>query len=51
MPGWLALLHNGTTLGVLVDSIAGVNLKTGRLEAFEDKLETLKVAYRGGRAD
>lgn len=39
------------TLGVLVNSIAGVNLKTGRLEAFEDKLETLKVAYRGGRAD
>ena len=39
------------TLGVLVNSIAGVSLNTGCLEAFKDKLETLKVAYRGGRAD
>ncbi len=50
-PVWSALLHNGMTLGVLVDSIARVSLKTGPIEAFEDKLETLKVAYRGGRVD
>jgi cation-transporting P-type ATPase C len=47
-PVWSALLHNGMTLGVLINSIAGVSLKTGRLEAFQNKLETLKVAYRGG---
>ena len=47
-PVWAALLHNGMTLGVLIHSIAGVSLTTGRLEAFQDKLETLKVAYRGG---
>jgi len=45
---WSVLLHNGMTLGVLVNSIAGVSLKTGRLEVLKDKLETLKVAYRGG---
>lgn len=50
-PVWSALLHNGMTLGVLVNSIAGVSLKTGRLEAFQDRLETLKAAYRGGEAN
>ncbi len=50
-PVWSALLHNGMTLGVLLNSIAGVSLKTGHLEALQDRLETLKVAYRGGRAD
>jgi len=33
-PVWSALLHN--------------SLKTGRLEVLKDKLETLKVTYRGG---
>ncbi|NJM11703.1 MAG: heavy metal translocating P-type ATPase [Synechococcaceae cyanobacterium SM1_2_3] len=37
-PVWAALLHNGMTLGVLLNSMAGVSLKTKRLEAFEDKL-------------
>ncbi|MEI2783078.1 MAG: heavy metal translocating P-type ATPase [Candidatus Competibacter sp.] len=50
-PVWSALLHNGMTLGVLLNSMAGVSLKTGHIEAFKDKLETLKAAYRGGRAD
>ncbi len=47
-PVWSALLHNGMTLGVLLNSIAGVSLKTGRLEAFQDRLETLKAAYQSG---
>lgn len=37
-PVWAALLHNGMTLGVLLNSMAGVSLKTKRLEAFQDKL-------------
>lgn len=45
---WSALLHNGMTLGVLINSIAGVSLKTGRLEALQDKLETLRAAYQSG---
>ncbi|MCP5159754.1 MAG: heavy metal translocating P-type ATPase [Gammaproteobacteria bacterium] len=47
-PVWSALLHNGMTLGVLLNSIAGVSLKTSRLEAFQDRLETLKAAYQSG---
>ncbi len=50
-PVWSALLHNGMILGVLLSLMAGVSLKTGRLEAFQDKLDTLKAAYRSGRAD
>ena len=46
-PGWLVLLYNGMALGVLINSIAGVSLNTDRLEAFKDRLETLKAAYRG----
>ena len=47
-PVWSALLHNGMTLGVLLNSMAGVSLKTSRLEAFQDKLETLRAAYQSG---
>ena len=47
----VALLHNGMTLGVLLNSMAGVSLKTDRLEALKDKLDTLKAAYQSGRGD
>jgi heavy metal translocating P-type ATPase len=50
-PVWAALLHNGMTLGVLLNSMAGVSLKTDRLEAFKDKFDTLKAAYQSGRGD
>lgn len=36
-PVWSALLHNGMTLGVLLNSIAGVRIKTDHLEVVKDK--------------
>lgn len=35
-PVWSALLHNGMTLGVLLNSMAGVSLKTDRLDVLKD---------------
>ncbi len=49
--GWInpitsALLHNGATIGVLLNSIAGVSLKTSRWAAMREKLDTLREAYQ-----
>jgi len=48
--GWLnpvlsALLHNGATIGVLLNSMAGVSLQTGQMKVLKEKLETLRTAY------
>lgn len=40
-----ALLHNGTTIGVLLNSLAGVSLRHSRLEELKEKLATLREAY------
>ncbi|OUD15026.1 heavy metal translocating P-type ATPase [Thioflexithrix psekupsensis] len=44
--GWLspistALLHNGSTIAVLLNSLSGVSLKHSRLEEWKEKLNTL----------
>lgn len=45
-PVFTALLHNGTTIGILLNSLAGVSLKQKKLEDFKDKLVTVREAYR-----
>lgn len=49
--GWLspvvtALLHNGTTIGILLNSLAGVSLKENKLSEMKEKLETVKEALQ-----
>ncbi|MCV6636568.1 heavy metal translocating P-type ATPase [Candidatus Albibeggiatoa sp. nov. NOAA] len=39
-----ALLHNGTTIGVLLNSLAGVSLRQSRLEEWKEKLTHLREA-------
>ncbi|WP_320416454.1 hypothetical protein [Candidatus Vondammii sp. HM_W22] len=48
--GWLspvasAVLHNGTTIGVLLNSLAGVSLSSEKGPAVSRKLEHLKEAF------
>lgn len=40
-----ALLHNGATIGVLLNSIAGVSLETTYSGAMREKWDTLRAAY------
>jgi manganese/zinc-transporting P-type ATPase C len=41
-----ALLHNGTTIGVLLNSLSGVSLQQNRLEEWKEKLATLREASK-----
>ncbi len=50
--GWLnpvfsALLHNGATIGVLLNSMAGVSLHTAPVAVLREKRDTLRTAYEG----
>jgi len=45
-PVLTALLHNGTTIGILLNSLAGVSLKENKLAEIKDKLATVREAYR-----
>jgi len=45
-PVLTALLHNGTTIGILLNSLAGVSLKENKLAEIKEKLITVREAYR-----
>jgi heavy metal translocating P-type ATPase len=45
-PVLTALLHNGTTIGILLNSLAGVSLKENKLAEIKEKLVTVREAYQ-----
>jgi cation-transporting P-type ATPase C len=49
--GWLspvasALLHNGTTIGILLNALAGVSIRPDEANAVTQRLQTLRQAYQ-----
>ncbi|HIE02269.1 MAG TPA: heavy metal translocating P-type ATPase [Thiotrichaceae bacterium] len=45
-PVLTALLHNGTTIGILLNSLAGVSLKETKLSEMKEKLGTVREALQ-----
>ncbi len=45
-PVLTALLHNGTTIGILLNSLSGVSLQEKNLEKVKEKLLTIQQAYK-----
>jgi hypothetical protein len=45
-PVLTALLHNGTTIGILLNSLAGVSLKESQLSEMKEKLGTVTEALQ-----
>jgi cation-transporting P-type ATPase C len=43
-----SVLHNGTTLGILLNALSGVSLSRDRTEQAIERLKTLREAYREG---